>query len=106
MGNKFNRLGKIMHPPPNRIDGASVLYWAYAEVEPFYCIYDSNGELSDEIYGIAICKYENSTRIYRFSCNKDWETINDGLYDSIDETINSIINGIKLKELKWKKLPN
>ena len=52
------------------IDNARVLWWAWAGDEPF-------GFCSDiPIYGFAICRYDAGA-LYRFSCDHDWETVND-----------------------------
>ncbi len=59
-----------MKPPPAKIDNANVLWWAWAGDKPF-------GESSGiRIFGFAICRYESGA-LYRFICDKDWETVND-----------------------------
>jgi hypothetical protein len=40
-----------------------------------------------EIYGLAICRYTNDVRVYRFSCGRNWETEQDGIYDSVQEAM-------------------
>ena len=40
-----------------------------------------------QIYGLAITQYENDSTIYRFSCNENWETIQDAVYESPEEAI-------------------
>ena len=68
-----------MSKPPNKIDEANVLFWAWSGLIPF-------GKVGDkDIYGLAICQYENSNEVYRFSCDKHWETQQDGLYDSVEK---------------------
>ena len=73
-----------MSKPPKQIGNAKVLYWAWSGANPF-------GHFGDtEIYGLAICQYENQNEVYRFSCNKLWETECDGLYDSVEEAIEQL----------------
>jgi hypothetical protein len=75
--------------PPKEIDGAKVLFWAWSGKEPFgtikYVGGNMDGKIAAEIYGLAICQYEKSSKIYRFSCNRKWETEQDSDYDSIEE---------------------
>lgn len=35
-----------------------------------------------EIYGLAIATYDD-IEFYRFSCDKNWNTVQDALYDSV-----------------------
>jgi len=59
-----------MRKPPDTIDGAKVLWWAWADEGPFgFC-----GDV--EIHGLAICRYKSGI-VYRFSCDRDWQTVND-----------------------------
>jgi hypothetical protein len=78
-----------MSKPEKEIDGANVLYWAWSGAKPFGVIRykgeEKDGQIAFEIYGLAICRYDNDNRVYRFSCEKNWETQQDGLYDSIEE---------------------
>ena len=73
-----------MKPPPEQLDNADVLLWACSEVEPFGSIHDSSGAVA-LILGLAICRYSDSTDIYRFSCNSAWEVVQDAHYQSIEE---------------------
>jgi hypothetical protein len=62
-----------MKPPPPKIDNARVLWWAWAGDEPFgFC-----GDIA--VHGFAICRYD-SGGLYRFSCDHDWETVNDSVH--------------------------
>jgi hypothetical protein len=84
-----------MSKPPKEIDGAKVLFWAWSAPVSF-------GKVSDiEIYGLAICQYENSEDVYRFSCDENWETQQDGLYDSIEEAIEELPEQYKNVAAKW-----
>ncbi len=68
-----------MKKPLNKIDEANVLVWAWSGSIPF-------GKVGEtDIYGLAICQYEDSNQFYRFSCDENWETQQDALYDSVQE---------------------
>ena len=71
--------------PPSTIDGAKIIEWAWSGSKPFGVVQYKDGQISREIYGLAICRYENSNIIYRFCCDKNWETQQDGDYPSIDD---------------------
>ena len=69
--------------PPKEIDGARVIEWAWSHPEPFFVVPYSDRSGGIPIHGLAICRYEDSGAIYRFSCNENWETENDSPQDSI-----------------------
>jgi hypothetical protein len=41
------------------------------------------------VYGFAVCRYD-SGELYRFSCNRDWETVNDSDHDDEETAKRSI----------------
>lgn len=85
-----------MNRPPKEIDGAKVLFWAWSGSMPF-------GRVSDiEIYGLALCQYENTEDVYRFSCDEDWETQQDDVYSSVQEAKESLPTQYKNVEAEWK----
>lgn len=91
--------------PPKKIDHAIVLEYAWSDI-PFGAIkYSDSDKIAAEIHGFLICKYDNSDRYYRFSCNKNWEVENDAAYDSIEQAKNSINeNQYNLENLHWRKI--
>lgn len=90
-----------MKKPPDFLDGAKVIQWAWSGQEPFGYVANEDGTEREEIYGLAICQYENSTEIYRLSCDKDWHTIQDGVYDTIEEAVNSLPTQYKNVQANW-----
>ena len=92
-----------MSNPPKQIDGANVLEWAWSGDKPFGIVMTTDGKVAAEIYGIAICKYENSDIIYRFSCDFDWETEQDSDYSSIEDAKKYIPAQYQNIEIQWKK---
>jgi hypothetical protein len=67
--------------PPATIDGARVLEWAWSDV-PFGAV--SDGTTAIPIHGLAICRYPGATGVYRFSCDRDWQTVQDADHDSVE----------------------
>lgn len=77
-----------INEPADLLDGARVITWAWSGDKPFGLLHHQDDEYEPiEIFGLAICQYDDSSAIYRFSCDKDWEVQQDDLYDSIEEAI-------------------
>lgn len=68
-----------MKKPAPAIDGAKVLYWAWSGDQPFGWLGAESDPNAIAIFGLAIAQYDNSSVIYRFSCNENWETEQDGV---------------------------
>ncbi|WP_202907971.1 hypothetical protein [Rubripirellula obstinata] len=83
--------------PPDEIDGARVLRWAWSGNEPFGQV---PGADSPDIFGLAIATY-NDAQFYRFSCDRNWDCIQDGLYDSIDEAISQLPDQYRHVDAVW-----
>jgi hypothetical protein len=92
-----------MGKPPDTIDGARVLEWAWSGEEPFGHVRDADGTVNIEIYGLAICQYLGSLTVYRFSCNRDWETEQDADYDSVEEAKARLPAQYRLVPARWIK---
>lgn len=69
--------------PPAIIDGARVLEWAWSGEKPFG--YVIGADPNEAVFGLAIAAYEKEKTVYRFSCDAGWETVQDGLYVSVEE---------------------
>lgn len=87
--------------PPNYLDGAKVIKWSWSGLYPFGFVYSTDNTSREEIYGFAICQYENSGSIYRFSCNKNWEVIQDSDYESFSDAVNQLPEQYKNVEPNW-----
>ena len=68
--------------PPSTIDGAVVLEWAWSDL-PFGQVPSEEMAVAVAIHGLAVCQYPDSSTIYRFSCNANWETEQDTEYPSV-----------------------
>lgn len=90
-----------MSKVPREIDGAKVLAWARSGLSPFGVVYGVGGELDTQIYGLAICQYKDSETVYRFSCDADWATVQDAIYNSITDAKNRIPDQYRKFEVQW-----
>ena len=92
--------------PPAYIDGAKVIKWAWSGTNPFGYVPVTDSPERLEVYGFAICQYDNSDTFYRFTCDKNWETINDGPYASVEDAIRylSLSPQYKDVEVDWQSL--
>jgi hypothetical protein len=70
--------------PPSRIDGARVLEWAWSDT-PFGELLSDDGSVAATVHGLALCRYDESDTVCRFSCNANWETEQDAPYSSLEE---------------------
>ena len=90
-----------LQEPPDLIDGARVLKWAWSGSQPFGFVGDETSQNRVEVYGLAICQYENDMQVYRFSCDRNWETVQDGLYDTVENAIKQLPNQYKNATVNW-----
>lgn len=88
-----------MNNPPDKIDGAEVIEWSYSD-SPYGKLFDENGKDSISIHGFAICTYDH-VKFYRFSCNKNWETEQDSLFDSVEEAKQANYPQYGNNKIKW-----
>ena len=92
-----------MSKPPKTIDNAKVLYWALSRESPFGVVTCSEGGSATEIFGLAICRYDNSELVYRFSCDCNWETEQDSTYASAEEAMRELPEQYKEVAVHWCK---
>lgn len=83
--------------PPNEIDGARVVEWAWSGSHPFGCV---PGADPPDVYGLAIATYDDS-QFYRFSCDRNWNTIQDAFYDSVADAKAQLPDQYRKLEAKW-----
>lgn len=60
-----------------------------------------NTETGINIFGLAICQYEHSATVYRFSCSQNWETENDSDFDSIEDAMNTESSQYDISKIHW-----
>ena len=88
-----------MHEPPTEIDGARVIEWAWSGDQPFGEVLGAD---SPKIFGLAITTYDDR-KFYRLSCDQEWESQQDEVYDSIDEAKRQLPNQYRSVEAQWMK---
>lgn len=88
--------------PPDSIDGANVIKWAWSGEKPFGYVSNEDGTDTDAVYGLAICRYNDSDNVYRFSCDSNWETVQDAVYDTVENAIAQLPDQYKNVEANWK----
>ncbi len=93
-----NRMSK----PPSKIDGADVLRWAWSGSKPFGWVGAEIDPKSNPVYGLAIARYRGESKIYRFSCDKQWETVQDATYKTAEEAMKCLPDQYKEVEALWK----
>lgn len=94
---------KGMNHPPKQIDNATVLEYAWSE-QPFGVIRYSDGSIDAHIHGLAICQYTDSNVIHRFSCTKNWVTIQDMDYEMIEEAKRLLPEQYRNTQIIWHKV--
>jgi hypothetical protein len=92
-----------MTMPPPMLDNAQVLWWAWAGDTPFGALYGAEGS-ERWVYGFAVCRYEQGT-LYRFSCNKNWEVVQDMDYTNEDEAKSDIPSQYDASRVVWQRYP-
>ncbi|KPL76939.1 hypothetical protein ADN00_10125 [Ornatilinea apprima] len=91
--------------PPDELDGAKVLLWAYNPEKPFFMMLFEDGSNYKPIHGFAICRYGGEELFYKFSCNSEWEVENDSDHASIEEAIHAA-HHLSKEPIVWnQKLP-
>ena len=73
---------------PNEIDGANLICYLSLDskhIKTGNTKHWVGGQLLEEIFGLAICKYNNSDGFYLFYCDKNWQTITDTYHDTVED---------------------
>jgi hypothetical protein len=88
--------------PPDELDGAEVILWAFNPQKPFFIMKYSDGALYKPIHGFAICQYKGEKRYYKFSCDIAWNVENDSDCDSIEEAV-KVASDMSIEPITWNK---
>jgi hypothetical protein len=91
---------KIMEPP-SHLDNAKVIEWAWSANEPFGYTDNKHDTNRGVIYGLAICKYEDSESVYCFSCDRNWKVVQTSFYDTVDNAIKQLTEQYKNVIANW-----
>lgn len=87
--------------PPETLDGATVLFWAWSSPSPFFVMRCSDGPGEIAIHGLAICRYAGAGGVYRFSCDAQWEVENDSPWPSVEDAMHGQVNGLDVATVRW-----
>jgi hypothetical protein len=87
--------------PPPTLDGARVLWWAWAGEVPFGELPGAEGE-DHLIYGFAVCRYD-SGEIYRFTCTKDWHVVQDMDHEDEEAAKADIPSQYDVSRVVWQR---
>lgn len=87
--------------PPDEIDGAKVVWWAYDSKKPFFVMKFTNGLDYKPIHGFALCQYKSSREVYKFSCDLQWNVANDSVYETVEQALSDI--GRQFQDIHWQK---
>ena len=87
--------------PPNQLDGATVVLWAWSSDRPFFEMPYSDGSGGIPIHGLAVCRYDESEAVYRFSCDSHWDVQNDTDHKSIDDARTCPSAQYDVERVKW-----
>lgn len=88
--------------PPDELDEAEVIFWAFSPQKPFFIMKYSDGTLYKPIHGFAICQYKGEKQYYKFSCDIEWNVENDSVCESIEEAV-SVANDMSIEPITWNK---
>lgn len=83
--------------PPDRIDGARVVEWAWSGSEPFG---EVPGAEPSKVFGLAIATYDNA-EFYRFACDRNWNTVQDSHYSSVAEAKERLPDQYRRVDAQW-----
>lgn len=86
--------------PPIEIDGARVIEWAWSGLRSFGSV---PGADPPEVFGLAITTYDDN-QFYRFSCDRNWNTIQDADYRSVPEAKDHLPDQYRSVKAHWQSL--
>ena len=90
--------------PPHVVDGAKILDWVWSGDVPFGHILNREGAKICAVHGLAICAYAGDPRIYRFSCDRNWNVEQDAFHDSAAEAKTEVAQLYPLSIAPWHTL--
>lgn len=92
----------LFHRPPDMLDGAQVIKWAWSGNRPFGVMPVVGDEPKIEIYGLAICRYKDSSEVHCFSCSSEWEVQNDSPYHSVEDAMEQLPDQYRQVKAQWR----
>lgn len=86
-----------MNVAPDYLDEAKVIKWAWSDL-PFGAL---GTDEDDKVFGLAVCIYDDVNTVYRFSCNRNWEVVQDAQYQNVEEALERLPEQYKNVEIQW-----
>jgi hypothetical protein len=74
--------------PPNRIDNAHVIVYLILTAtneRTRKTMHIVEGNLIQEVFGLAICKYDDDEGFYLFYCDDEWRAVTDTYHASVQD---------------------
>jgi hypothetical protein len=87
--------------PPPTLDGARVLWWAWAGEEPFGELPGADGE-DRLVFGFAVCR-DDTGELYRFTCSGHWQVVQDMDHQDEDEAKADIAAHYDASRVVWQR---
>jgi hypothetical protein len=88
--------------PPDELDDAEVILWAFNLQKPFFIMKYVDGTVYKPIHGFAICRYKKENQYYKFSCDSGWNVEGDSVHSSIEEACKAA-KGMSIEPIIWNK---
>lgn len=86
--------------PPDQLDGAEVLEWAWSGVQPYGSLHST--EVG--IHGFALCR-DDTGQLHRFSCDGMWGVQQDAPVGNLSSGRTDLPAQYKTAELEWHQKP-
>ena len=87
--------------PPPTLDGARVLWWAWAGEKPFGELPGAEGD-DRLVFGFAVCRYDAGS-LYRFTCNQHWQVVQDMDHSDEGEAMTNIPAQYDVLRVAWQR---
>ena len=97
------REDEIVSKPPPALGGEEVVCWAWSGSKPFGMFPSASGLLDDAryIFGLAVCRTADPGVFYLFSCDSQWKTVGDTIYESVENAVDDVPDQFKEVEAHW-----
>jgi hypothetical protein len=62
---------------------------------------DHEESIVGKVHGLAICRYESSGAVYRFSCDECWEVLNDAPFENVEAAMLASSMQFRAEDVEW-----
>ena len=88
-----------MDRPPQHLDGAKVVCWTVSPRGGFYQLRGADPPIT--VVAMAVAQYEDGGSIYLFTCNRNWEVVQDWDCGSVEEAMELAAEHVGTEALDW-----